>query len=239
MESSYPTQHQAPAPATPHNSVKKLLYIAVLLVVSAAAAGSTYVWQRSVADSRQKDLQGQIDSLKKPTTTIEATKAEQPAVQPQTAGSTYKSKVGGLTLTLPSPYVVIVNVDGNKGGAPGATVRVATRDQAGIIQDNVYDWTQIELAPLSGTLDQNAQAVQNELKQESFENIKITDTTYNGQPAKLITANGMGYNANRRIYITKSGDYYYRFTSKTQDTSKNSASLQAALDGAKLEAKTF
>lgn len=181
-----------------------------------------------MSNKKQQALQVQIDTLK-----------TQPVSDAAKTGNfTYNSKIGGLQLTLSKNYALIVNVDGNAGGAPGSTFRVGKLATEGIIEDNINEWIQIDIAhSASTTLDEAVNIVSSRLKEASFSNIKVTDVKVDDQTAKLVTADGVGYDANRRVYIVKSGDFTYEIASKTQNTGEDSAMLKAVLDGINIEAK--
>lgn len=225
MEEHQPQTPIRELPKESKNSIGVLLYVMLGLAFAAASAYAVYVWQRSESEHEKSNLQSEIDLLKK-------------ANEPKTERAellSYESKVGGLTLLLPSPYVVIVNVDGNKGGAPGSTLRIGKESSEGIIQDNVYEWVEIEISHTNASLEQGVQLVSTRLKGTGFEDINVVDAKVRGHPAKLITAQGLSYDANRRIYVVKSGEFEYQIISKTQDSSKDDEMLRAVLDGISIE----
>lgn len=201
-----------------------LLRLVTCLILMTTAGVGVYFWQQNEAEQKEQNLQAEINKL--------ASEAAQPKL------NYYKSKTGGLTLDLPPEYAVIVNVDGNKGGAPGATLRVAQIED-GVVFDNVYAWLEIEVDHFGGTLEANTLNVKQELERDGLENVKVTDSRFKQQPAKVLTAEGFSYNASRRVYVVQNGEFLYRFISKTGDNSKNNALLQAVLDGSTIEVKSL
>lgn len=226
-------QTQSPVQKLPKKSrkrIKGLLYGLLGLIFVIACAYGVYVWQKNESEGEKRELQSQINSLKKSNEPI--------AAEPERV--TYRSKVGGLTLSLPAPYVVIVSVDGNKGGAPGSTLRIGKESSDGIIQDNVYEWVEIEISRTSSSLDRAVQILSTQLTEANFENIVVRDIKVKSDPAKLITARGFSYEGSRRIYLINSGEFTYQFTSKTlQDIAKNNEMFEAVLDGVVIEEKVL
>ena len=220
------------------NTLSRLVKIGLILLTSALIIGATgygvYSWQQRVAAKKELALQNEINKLR----SVKPTEIKQPsAVNDENAQTIYTSKVGGLTLKLPSQYAVIVNVDGNKGGAPGSTLRIGTNESKGVVRDNDYEWAEIQIGHLSPTADQQAKIISAQLTEDGFEDIKVVDSTFNNLPAKLITANGFSYDAQRRIYSIKSGEFIYQFTSKTRDASKDDDLLKAVIAGSTLVEK--
>jgi hypothetical protein len=209
--------------------LKKILVIIGALLLAAGASYGVYVWQQDQATKKQQSLQSQIDTLK--------VQAKDTSLQVPIANFTYNSKIGGLKLTLSKTYPVIVNVDGNKGGAPGATLRVGKQVSEGIIEDSVYEWVEINIDQNSGTLQKAVDIKSAELKDATFSNIRVTDSKFANQPAKLITATGVSYDAQRRIYLMQSGDFTYMVTSKMQDASQDNEILKAVLAGISIQVK--
>lgn len=185
------------------------------------ASAGVYIWQHN----KVKDLNSQINNLNTKLSSIATT---QPLSSSKTVSPTtfvYKPKTGGLSLTLPKSYGVIVNVDGNKGGAAGATFRVASATSSNEFSDTSYQGVQIDIDNLfySNNLSQAVQAKESELNDQSTatRTYSVTDTTVAGLPAKLIKTNGLDeYQGNLSIYLVGSGSFLYTVTANgTQNDS--------------------
>ncbi len=155
------------------------------------------------------------------------------------ASTKYISKVGGLELDLPSKYTVIVNVDGNKGGAPGSTFRIAENEADGVVRDGVYEWVEIEIGHLSSTAQQQAEITKNQLAEDGYEGIVIADDTLNDLPSKVVTANGFGYAGQRKTIVVKSGEFIYTFTLNSPDITETNEMFDSVLSGSTITEKTL
>ncbi|HSX17564.1 MAG TPA: hypothetical protein VLH86_05705 [Patescibacteria group bacterium] len=191
------------------SKAKSVLVIISIIVLVAIGAGS-YYWQHSKVDSLNSKVVGLQEQLKSA-----AEKASTPTQQPTTSSTfTYSPKTGGLTLTLAKKYGIIVNVDGNKGGAPGATFRVASVINANNFSDGVYQGVQVDVDNTFTNLDHAVSAKESELTQaNAASGFKVSDTTVAGLPAKLITADGGDeYVGGLSYYIVGSGSFEYTVT---------------------------
>lgn len=219
---------------TSHDQVQKgryktVAYISSITLVLAILVGVVaYYLQGSRAEAERQQLQTHIHELK----------ALKHSDTKSSRTHTYGSKVGGLKLELSDQYPVIVQVDGNKGGAPGTTLRIGTRIADGVVEDNIYSWTEIDVSPSTGSLDDAVATIKSRLMQQMFSNIKVTDVKVANLPAKLLTAEGKSYDAMRRIYVINNDEFTYQLTSKTQDASKDSDVLKAVVSGITIEEKT-
>ncbi|MBL8160245.1 hypothetical protein JNJ66_07375 [Candidatus Saccharibacteria bacterium] len=218
-----------PAPRRDHRAFKKLMSaLGVLMLVGAAAYG-VYVWQQSEAASMHRALQAEVKTLKQANGT--AAQKEATAKGP----TTYTT--AGLTITLPHPYKIIVNVDGNRGGVPGAELKIGRINEAGIISDDRYEYVAIEHGTNQLTPEQDAEAVAANLREANRDGILIQETTIAGQMAWLVTADGYSYVQPIRVYVVKSGNYSYRLSSTSSDNTRNNEMFQALLDGTKIVEK--
>lgn len=147
----------------------------------------------------------------------------------------YTPKSGGLSLTLAKTYEVIVNVDGNKGGAAGATFKVGTVVSDNVSQDNVYGWVQVDIDNISGTIDQQANTIKQQMQTDGYDNVKSVAATVDSKPAMLVTGDGHPYGGNKQVYVVRSGDFMYTITA----TGSQTTILDAVLKGLKLQAKTL
>lgn len=215
--------------------LKSFLYLIGSLLLAGAVGYGVYIWQQDKSDKEALVLHQRIETLETTITHTDDTRVDN-EVPKETV---YKSKVGGLILTLPSEYGVIVKADGNKGGAPGAELHFGTIQADGVLENHWADPVQLDIDHYSN-LQSQIQIVSNQLSEKKFENIKIQDGTINGKSAKVITGE-MGADAfSARIYIVQSGEFTYRFTYKgpTSDTSYESDKFKAVLNGTEIvEAK--
>lgn len=210
----------------PDSLPKWLWFVFVLLLMSVFAG--VWWWQQNASSKERMALEDKVK-------TLEAQVAESPPNEPEDQTVQYKTKVGDLTLTLPKAYAIIINVDGNKGGAPGSTLRIGEVNSPNIVSDGAYQWVMVEVGHTGGsTLDGETRV--NESKLDGFENIKITDAKVAGLNAKRMTAHGFSYAGNRDIYIVVSGEFTYTVTSSGEDASKPGL-LKAVLEGMKIEPK--
>ncbi len=125
---------------------------------------------------------------------------------------TYNSRVSPLKIKLPKEKVVIVNIDGNKGGAPGMTLRIGSfvGNNPNIISDNVYSWIRIDTASPLGGLEGAADFSKKKMEESSygsFEGLTVGDRTVVGLPAKQIEGKGLSYAGTRRTVVFVRGEY--------------------------------
>lgn len=209
----------------------------VLLLIACAGAGS-YSWQHK----KVNDLDGKVSQLQTELnkgSTTQTTTSKQPIV----AGTfTYSPKTGGLSLTLPKTYGVIVNVDGNKGGAPGATFRVATVNNSNTFEDASYQGVQVDVDNTFTTLGQAVSSEESQLDKQRGagstvdRNYKVSDTTVAGLPAKLVTADGLDeYQGQVSVYLVGAGSFTYTITANGS-RSGTPAVVTAVLKGISLKA---
>lgn len=189
------------------------LYAIGLLLIAVLSGGGVYLWQHQ-------------------TTSTPAQQLPQSGSAPVKSDTfTYSSKVGGLSLTLAKTYEIIVNVDGNKGGAPGATLRVGTVLSDNIAQDSAYSWVQVDIDNVVGTIDQEATIVKQQMQKDNYDNVKSTPATVDGQPAVLVTGDGHSYAGSKQVYVLRSGSFLYTITASGDDPA---SILDAVLKGFKV-----
>ena len=202
--------------------------ILMTAIFGAIGFSGWYVWNRNQANSienlHMNDSEPQLD---------------QPEASDGLKNSVlFESKTGGLKLNLPNEYVVIVEADGNKGGAPGATYKIAKKLSDNVVEDNVYSFVQIDIDHIgSRDFDSILQSQLSRLKDQGdvFENINTKSTSVAGEDAALITADGNNYSGDRAIYLLVSGEFSYTITS-TGEEPQDADVLKAVLDGISVEA---
>jgi hypothetical protein len=213
---------------------KRIMLTVIALALMAVAVAGVYIWQHSKVDSLNKklaSLQNQADSKLDQSTS--------PKYKVVTTTFTYKSF--GMTLVLPKTYGVIVNVDGNKGGAAGATLRIASVKGANIFSDASYQGIQIDVDNGFTSLPNAVSAEESMLDDERGSgstvnrNYKVSDTTVAGLPAKLLKADGLDeYQGQLSVYLVGigSGANSFLYTITANGTQNNSFPiLDAVLKG--------
>ena len=218
------------------SKVKLVVVVFAILVLIAGSGTGAYFWQHkkvNALDGRISRLQNELKTSSDSVTTTQKQ-------QITSTTFTYSPKTGGLSLTLPKIYGIIVNVDGNKGGAPGATFRVGTLTTNNMLTDNVYEGVQVDIDGGFGTPDLNTSAtsVENQTKSDGFDGIKIGDATVAGLPAKLITAQGVSYAGNQTKYVVVSGGFVYTISAHSPQTGSFDM-LTAVVKGLKLKPVTL
>jgi hypothetical protein len=216
-----------------------LFILALTLIVGAGA--STYFWQHSKVNdlnSKVSNLQGELNTASKSSTTMK----EQSATSNTFS---YSPKTGGLSLTLPKTYGIIVNVDGNKGGAPGATFRIASAKDSNTFSDPAYQGVQVDVDNTFTTLAHAVSSEEAQLDEQRGSgstvnrNYKVSDATVAGLPAKLLTADGLDeYQGQVTVYLVGSGSFTYTITANGTQ-SGNPATLTALLKGISIKPVTL
>lgn len=214
-----------------------LLVLALILIVGAG----TYFWQHSKVNdlnSKVSNLQGELN----------AANESNPTTKKQSTNSntfSYSPKPGGLSITLPKTYGIIVNIDGNKGGAPGATFRVASVTNSNTFSDPSYQGVQVDVDNTFTTLVHAVSSEETQLNEQRGSgstvnrNYKVSDTTIAGLPAKLLTTDGLGeYQGQVTVYLVGSGSFTYTITANGTQ-SGNPATLAALLKGISIKPVTL
>jgi hypothetical protein len=215
---------------TPGSSRKKHLVATLGVIVAiVATAVCTYYWQhRQVVTLKERSvsLQSELSAKNKPTKSNDKKKP-----------TTFTHKSFGMTLTLPTTYGLIVSVEGNKGGAPGATYRVASVKDVHTLTDAAYEGVRIDIDAFAN-LDQSVAAekyrLNNPLSTDRSldRDINVTDVTVAKLPAKLLTTEGLDeYEGNVAIYIVGSGGFQYTITANGRDLDNPSNMLSTVLKG--------
>lgn len=195
------------------------MLVAAALCGVAVLAGAYCLHANQVRQLQQKvdTLTSQAAAAKKQTGATAAAPA--PAVSSTTPSSTdaktyvYAPKTGGLSLTLPTTLAVIVNIDGNKGGAPGATFRVASAAGSNVFGDNAYQGVEVDIDTPFTNLNDALSSVRFQLEQAGNSDFTVTDTKVAGLPAKLITSTGPDeYVGKVSTYVVGSGSFTYAIT---------------------------
>lgn len=223
----------------------------VIVVVAAAAVGGMYFWQHGLVKKFQaqtSSLQAQLTAANKKVAAAQT--AQKASEQPK--AFTYSPKTGGLSLTLPTSYGLSVLVDGNKGGAPGATFRVTQLVKDNIYSDPAYGGVQVDIDNTFKDLNSSVQSAESQMKTQKDSNLKVTDTKVAGLPAKLIAADGPDeYIGHINVYVVGSGSFQYTITANgvkttlgatggsTNTLSTGRDTLVDVLDGLKITPKTL
>ena len=217
----------------------KLAYITiVVLLIIVCASTDSYFWQHK----KVNDLSAEVNHLQ---TELARANNIGTTVQKQPTDAitfTYSPIAGGLSLTLPKTYGIIVNVDGNKGGAAGARFRVASVKNSNTFEDASYQGVQVDVNNVLTTLDHAVSSEESQLDEQRnlgsnvHRDYKVSDTTVAGLPAKLVTVDGLDeYQGQVSVYLVVSGSFTYTITANgTQSGSP--AIMTAVLEGISLKA---
>jgi hypothetical protein len=216
------------------SALKPILFSLLVVILILAAAGGVYYWQ----NNQMRNLNAQVSDLQAQVTSL---KAQQPQTD-KTDTFTYSSKVGGLTLTLPKTYGVIVNADGNKGGAIGATLRIASVRTGNIFTDQTYpaQGVQIDIdnTYTGSTLEKEVSFTETKLKDQGYSSFKVADATVAGLPAKLITVTDqVPYRP--QLYIVGSDDFLYTITSSATPPDSLKSMVTTVLKGLQIKPVTL
>jgi hypothetical protein len=216
-----------------------LAVLASILIVGAGAG--VFFWQHGKVNdlnSRVSHLQSELNAADK-----SGSPTKKQSATPDTFS--YSPKTGGLSLTLPKTYGIIVNVDGNKGGAPGATFRVASVTNSNTFSDPSYQSVQVDVDNTFTTLDHAVSSEEAKLDEQRGSgstvnrNYKVSDTTVAGLPAKLLTADGLDeYQGQVTVYLVGSGSFTYTITANGTQ-SGNPAALTVLLKGISIKPVTL
>jgi hypothetical protein len=183
------------------NNIKWLLLYFIALI---GVASGVYLWQHS-----------NVNNLNKKISQLNKTNNKNNPATLSTESFIYSPQIGGLTLKLPKSYGIVVNIDGNKGGAAGSVFRVGTLASSNILNDATYQGVQVDVDNVSSTLDEAVDIKKYKLENEdgatsSDRHIKVSDSMVAKLPAKLVAADGLSeYQGHLAIYLIKSGDYLY------------------------------
>lgn len=195
-----PTQTQTPKKHT-------TIWIISIILVTAVAITATYFYLDTRYRTDKQNLEATIDNLK--TEDNDTTRTN----DSDTDAVSYKTEIGDLEVTLPSSYRIIVRVDGNRGGAPGATLRIgeAKEGSTGVVEDNVYQWTEIDVTE-GQNLAHATQTAKDTLTNEGYTITNEESTQIDGVDAMKIEASGVSYAGNRIVYVAQTDGYNYKIT---------------------------
>ena len=232
-------------------SYKTLLFVVIALLLIIGAAFGTYVWQHSkltVLNQKVATLQAQLASVSKQTKPTQSTLST--STHSPVSTFTYKPKLGGLSITLPTTYQVLVGADGNFGGAPGVDFKVVSLGTSNITSDaNFTQEAEIQIGGFT-SLSNSVSVAEGQMQQNhdcstlgsgscNTTDFSVADTTVGGQPAKLITAKAANeYLGNVNVYVGGLGQWGYTIISNdtTQPTNFTPGTLlTAVLSGISLE----
>ena len=242
-----------PEPRPGHSAMKTALLCLVLLLFVGGGVGGAYYWQhKKVIDAGRTiaSLNARLAQQKKPS---EPPKSTEPAASRMTF--IYKPNTSGLSLTLPKTYEVLVGADGNRGGAPGVSLKIIPLGANNIVSD--YSFTSevsVEVDNTFATLSNAVSAADSQMEQAgdcstvtqtcNTTNFATKDATVAGLPAKLIIANGSSeYDGNVQVYVVGLGAWKYEITALglpggLADSSSPSPMLSAVLKGISIKPVT-
>jgi hypothetical protein len=222
----------------------KLIFGCLALLIITTLVGSIYHWQHNKVDY----LDTEVSALQTQVTKANAanaktqkqllaanTLAQNQLKASENTNFTYTPQHSGLTLTLPKSYGVLVECDGNCGGAEGLNFKVVPASTTNIATDwGSYDEAQFEAQPIFTSLTQLVTAAEQETMDNAHCNsqngtcdisdLSVSDTTVAGIPAKLIKANGINeYLGNENVYVVGLGKWEYIITvnNRPNDTVTN------------------
>lgn len=249
QQSVIPEQSQQTISSRHKRSKAYLMTIIVAVILIVAAAYGAYAWQHSKltnANLKVTSLQTQLSSANRQNKSSQSTSTSTQS----SSLFTYKPSLGGLSVTLSKAYDVLVGSDGNDGGTPGVDFKVVPLDNSNISNDWDYtDEAEIQIGGFSSLSDSvssaEAQMQQNgdcsTLGDDSCDttNFSVSDTTIDGQPAKLIIAQAANeYLGMVNVYVGGLGQWGYTITSNnTTQPSNNTPGtlLSAVLKGINLK----
>ena len=229
-----------------HSKLKPLSTIASCLALIVLVFFGTYVWQHNKLSSANK----KVASLQVQLST--AIKQSKPTQSTRTKASnfTYSPSLGGLSVTLPKSYDVLVGADGNDGGAPGVDFKIVPLATSNISSD--WDYTQEAEIQIEGftSLNNAVSLAEAQMQQKkdcstlgsgscNTTDFSVSNTTIGGQPAKLIIAKAANeYLGSVNVYVGGLGNWGYTITSNdtTQPNNNTPGTLLAtALKGISLK----
>jgi len=239
-----PTAPQSSMPKAPEKikHVHKFIYGYIALLVLAAAAGGVYGWQHK----KVTNLDAQISSTKTQVANLQkeisgtSQKTSTTSTQTQPSTFTYTPQTGGLSLTLPKTYEVLVGADGNDGGAAGFDFKVVPLTVTNVSTDQYYtNEAEVQTGDnqsLSGAVSsEEAQMQQNgdcSTINSSCDttDFSVSDTTIDGQAAKLITAKaGSEYQGYVNVYVVVYGNWGYIIRSNNVTSSGSNNNVPGTL----------
>lgn len=242
MEDQHTSQAPPDAPVHIKHAHKFIFgYIGVIIFI--AALSGVYSWQHKDVTKLSAQLltaDSQVASLKKqmPKINKKATSSN----QTQTSSFIYSPTTGGLSLTLPKTYEVLVNADGNDGGAPGATFEVVPTSSTNIASDQ---WgsneVTVDVSHTFTNLSQSVSAAESEINQSnSSTNFNVTDTTVAGLAAKRVTLYEDEYTGTVNAYVAGSGSWEYKITANVPSNTDTPLTdiLTAVLKGLTIKPNT-
>ncbi|HEY8998769.1 MAG TPA: hypothetical protein VIM53_00440 [Candidatus Saccharimonadales bacterium] len=193
-----------------HEALRRLLIWLLVITLIGAGAYSAYYWQHKkvISDSQKiSSLNTQLSQQSKQSTSTKSSGST-------SSTFTYTPKTGGLTITLPKAYEVLVGADGNDGGAPGASFKIVPVDNTNIANDGYFqDEIEIDIGNTFKSLDQSVTSAELEINPKSSpSDFTVTDTTIAGLPAKQIAQYQDEYDGTLDTYVVGSGVWEYKIT---------------------------
>lgn len=184
----------------------------LVIVILAISIVGVYIWQHNEASSLNARLLSSSSQLSK--LREQVLKEDQLATQKQAGTFTYSPETSGISLTLPKTYEVLVNADGNNGGAPGATFKIVPTSATNISADQWgADEVTIEASNTFTGLDHSVSAAESQINQtDSSTNFNVSDATIAGLAARHITLYADEYTGTINTYVVGSGPWEYQIT---------------------------
>lgn len=211
MDTQIETRNSAPVTKTKHLLTKVVAFGLPVLILIGAGTFSSYYWQHkklNSANQKISQLNAQLERQGKQTTPVKS------GVSNASDTFTYAPTTGGLSLTLPKTYEILVGADGNDGGAPGASFKIVPVDSTNIADDGYFqDEIEIDIGDTFKGLDQSVTSAELEINPKSSpSDFTVTDTTIAGLPAKQIAQYQDEYDGTLDTYVVGSGVWEYKIT---------------------------
>ena len=232
MEGQYnkekPTDQELTPPISSSNSTVKTKHVHIFifgylaLIIFVAAVAGIYSWQHH----KVENLNGKVTSLQAQVLKANSVNVKTQKQQVATSHSTFKYEPqhSGLSLTLPKTYGILVECDGNCGGALGVQFRVVPYSGTNISTDwGYYDEASFNAEPNFSSLSQSVKADEEQTMESDncgpqkggcdISDFSLSDTTVAGLPAELIKSNGVNENlGNVNVYVVGLGQWEYDVT---------------------------
>lgn len=135
--------------AKPSSGKKAKVLLSLAAVLLVAGLGSTgYLYTQEKTDNKQlssevEDLDGKVESLKQ-----EAIEQAEGVEKKEALQTVYEAEVGKFTLTLPSEYYVVEEIDGGYEGGPITQASIGFPTEAeNVISTDVFKTVEISARP--------------------------------------------------------------------------------------------
>lgn len=198
--------------AKPPSGKKKRVLLSFAGIILLAGIGTTgYLYSQGKSDNKElnsqiADLSGQVESLKQEPQ--EKAQAAEPAKE--MTETVYKADVGKFTLTLPSEYYIVEEIDGGYEGGPitKATIGFPT-DENNVISTDIFKTIGIYARPSE---QKNFKSdVENEVGKDAK---KVKTVKIDGVDADLYDVPGL---SDSRTLVFYKDKVFYSISSTIQD----------------------